>query len=713
MCSGGYMDRGIRASIEGLEFAKQALKTKGWTQDYLAGSIQCSRQTVIKFFARKPIEKRIFQAICVELEKEWGDISELEPDEQPDRPPNIDELVETVRINIYDSIQTRCGSMRVLDMTQPIDLNAIYTNVNILEKITGRQRLDYQELLQKFSPENFERFSLSGVKEARIPALAAVNKYAKLMILGKPGAGKTTFLKYVALQCIEGIFKPHLTPLFITLKDFAEADKQPSLLDYIIQLFKSYGIEPEGKIQKGSWNFLFNSCYTPVEFLLRQGRFALLLDGLDEVREIDSKRVLREIQDFSNLFSKNMFAITCRIAAREYTFEKFTEVEVADFDVQQIDTFIKQWFTTKNDPLKAEKFIQKLKQKSGIRELASSPLLLILLCLVFDELGSFPSSRSELYKEGLDLLLKKWDVKRNIEREQVYQRLSFKRKEDLLSQIAFDTFDKSTYLFKQQEAERYITQYILSLPDVNTKEDILQLDSEAVLKSIEAQHGLFVERARGYYSFSHLTFHEYFAARKIVTSANSDVLLRKVVTCITDKRWREVLLLTCGMLENADFLMKAMKQQIDSIVYQDDSLQKYLIWIEQKSSFIEKKYKYVAIRALYLAIDSGMNRDLAEALDQNLVAHVSHKSNIEYSSVNAHIIHNITYDIAHDISRKDIAHNGKFSEAQKKLLQQYYDANKLLVDCLNSDCDVSREVREEIESTLFLPIASIHKLKSR
>jgi hypothetical protein len=40
-------------------------------------------------------------------------------------------------------------------------------------------------------------------------------------------------------------------------------------------------------------------------------------------------------------------------------------------------------------------------------------------------------------------------------------------------------------------------------------------------------------------------------------------------------------------------------------------------------------------------------------------------------------------------------------------LQQYYDANKLLVDCLNSDCYVSRIVREAIEDTLLLPIENV------
>jgi hypothetical protein len=65
------------------------------------------------------------------------------------------------------------------------------------------------------------------------------------------------------------------------------------------------------------------------------------------------------------------------------------------------------------------------------------------------------------------------------------------------------------------------------------------------------------------------------------------------------------------------------------------------------------------------------------------------------------------------IEDRNIGHDWQFSEAQKKLLQQYYDANQLLVDCLNSDCYVSREVREEIESTLLLPIESIEKWRSK
>jgi hypothetical protein len=55
----------------------------------------------------------------------------------------------------------------------------------------------------------------------------------------------------------------------------------------------------------------------------------------------------------------------------------------------------------------------------------------------------------------------------------------------------------------------------------------------------------------------------------------------------------------------------------------------------------------------------------------------------------------------------------QFSTQQKELLNQYYDANKLLVDCLNSSCVVSDEVSKEIEDTLLLPIAEIDKRQQR
>ena len=42
-----------------------------------------------------------------------------------------------------------------------------------------------------------------------------------------------------------------------------------------------------------------------------------------------------------------------------------------------------------------------------------------------------------------------------------------------------------------------------------------------------------------------------------------------------------------------------------------------------------------------------------------------------------------------------------FQEVQ--LLEKYYYGSKLIIDCLNSECYVSREVRQHIEDTLLVP----------
>ncbi len=63
------------------------------------------------------------------------------------------------------------------------------------------------------------------------------------------------------------------------------------------------------------------------------------------------------------------------------------------------------------------------------------------------------------------------------------------------------------------------------------------------------------------------------------------------------------------------------------------------------------------------------------------------------------------------ISHRNIGHSWQFSSQQQEVLSQYYDANSMLVDCLNSYCYVTRAVREEIEETLFLPITEIQQRK--
>ncbi|MEC4817858.1 MAG: NACHT domain-containing NTPase [Scytonema sp. PMC 1069.18] len=694
-----------------------ALRRNGYArQRDLAEDLRLTRTTVSNFLNGKPIDYLNFLEICGKLGLDYQKVAGLTETitevlvEEQDSSIDIDHLVQSCREKVKPYIKERCGTMRVLDMTLPIGLDDIYTNVNILETITGRRRLKIEdlqaELLQNSDTEELDRFGLCETQK-RVPGLNAVQEHSKLMVLGKPGAGKTTFLKYLAIQCIEGQFQSDRFPIFITLKDFAEAPKQPSILEYIAQQLSKCKV---------------TDANLKAEQLLEQGKVLILLDGLDEVREEDTKRVLKQVQEFSYQYHTNQFVITCRIAAKEYTFQGFTEVEVADFDFDQIATFAQNWFRLK-DPVKGERFIQKLKENEPILELATNPLLLTLLCLVFGEAGDFPANRSELYTEGVDVLLKKWDVTRNIERDRLYKDLSLQRKEDLLSQIALTTFEQKDYFFKKKTVEAYIVDFISNLCNASTEQKELELDSEAVLKSIEAQHGLLVARATGIYSFSDLTFHEYFAAREITRKSAWE----RLVEHITEKRWREVFLLTVGMMREANDLILLMKQKIDDLLAKDEKLQQFLAWVEKQSKSVKVLYKPAAIRAFHfdLALERARYLDLNLALDRDLNLALNRDLNPELKRSLQQLLDQLLdpKDIeaykqwwqengqawteqlrAVMIKHRNIGHDWQFTEPQKELLKQYYDANKLLIDCLNSDCYVSREVRQEIEDTLLLPV---------
>ncbi|HIK03243.1 MAG TPA: NACHT domain-containing NTPase [Trichormus sp. M33_DOE_039] len=748
------------ACAAGIEKARTALNRKGWSQQQLARELQISRQPVDNFFIGKAVRNDIFRNICLKLQLNLEEVTGRVQQEEQTVNTSIDELVQQVREKIKPYIQELCGKMRVLDMSQPIESNDIYTDVNILEEITALQaREKIAQLLENSNWENFERIGLGRVVQERVSGLEAVKQYSKLMILGKPGAGKTTFLKRIAMQCNLGCFLGDRVPIFITLKAFAEEPQQPSLLHYINEQFALNDI----------------SAQEITKTVLRQSRAIMLLDGLDEVKQADNDRVIREIEKFSTQYYGNCFLITCRIAANEYKFKNFTEVEVADFDEKQITEFANKWFQTKKDPIKAQKFIEKLEQNLPIKELATNPLLLTLLCLLFGESTDFPSSRSELYQEGVDVLLKKWDGTRSIDRNQVYHKLSLKRKQDLLSKIALETFEKGNYFFKEKDAEEYISNYIQNLPDTQNDPEALLLESKAVLKSIEAQHGLLVERARRIYSFSHLTFHEFFTARNIALSRNPQQAFQQLVSHITDKRWREVFLLTVGMLGDADELLQLMKHRIDNLVATDDQLQKFLTWVEEKSCSVKTSYKSSAIRAFYLSLSRSLYLDLSRSLslslslsrsfdlylDFYLYLDLSRSRSLDLSrslglsrfldlfrSLDLYLDCSLdlylelkpllqqlkdqllnVYDPdapeafkywwkengqawteqlrAFMIEHRNIGHDWQFSKEQKELLQQYYDANKLLIDCLNSECYVSRDVRQHIEDTLLLPVKTI------
>lgn len=765
--------RSLKASSEGIKKAKQAFERKCWTQEYLAETVGLqTRQPIWKFFSGKPVDRNVFAEICFQLDLDLEEIVAVPNFTQPSveqqaeakkaESKALDNLVATVRLERKDKIQHQCGTLRLLDIARPIEIDDLYVKVNILEEITSQRWLDISEL-KGFQPENFDRLGLGKMRQSGVPGLDAVEKNPKLMVLGKPGAGKTTFLQYIATQCNQGEFLSGQIPVFIRLKNFAEDaidEDNFSLLDYLQVQFNIHNVTLE-----------------QVKNLLQEGRILLLLDGLDEVPEKASDEVIKQIRKFSDTYYKTNLVITCRIAAQEYRFQGFTEVEIADFSPEQVEAFVKKWFVTvvRNSPdlgtHKAVAFLEELNlpENQQIRELAVTPILLNLTCLVFQAKGELSSHRSDLYRQGLDLLLIRWDGTRGIKRDAVYRNLSLADKLKLLSQLAAITFEQGDYFFEASKVQQLISDYLLTLPNSQTDPVALSFDSSAALKAIEAQHGLLIERARHIYSFSHLTFQEYFTARKIANSTEEGSL-EKLVTHMSEKRWREVFLLTTEMLSDSSLLLKMMKEEVANYLVGEVALEDFYCWLENKSSSISAPYHPTAIRAFYLVLSLptdnsfNLNQSLALALDNKIAGERYGELALDLAltqlcsltqSLTPTLIYNrfSSLQLALDLDQllaenptlqegiqylrkkipdksqtkeslqewwqmegedwskhlislvreeRNICHNWQLTSKQKNLMEKYCHGNELLLDCLNSNCQLAPQIKEKIEKNLFL-----------
>ena len=497
----------------------------------------------------------------------------------------------------------RHGMMKVLGMREPVPLESVYTAVQFLDR-ESISRFDSIEDLEKAFREQPDRCFQKKAK--KIDGLRVANDKQYLMVLGGPGAGKSTFLRKMGLEALKGIslkngYVHECIPVLIELKNFAS--NEIAIEQAIAQEFRICGIpSPEIVTTK----------------LLEAGSLLILLDGLDEVPTKQMTQAIQQIQNFVDQYDKNRFVASCRLAAYRNNFYRFSDVAMADFDHEQVKQFIHRWFQSEED-LKlntAQRCWNLLQQPEYIatKELAHTPLLLTLLCLVFDDSQTFPKNRAVLYGEALDVLLKKWASERRIQRDPIYQDLSIALEEMMLADIAFTHFEANRLFFTKREVVDQIRTFLAE--NLNAPK---HLDGEAVLEAIAIQQGILVERAQEVYSFSHLTLQEYLAAQYIDDHQLTQTLVEEH---LTHERWQEVFLLVAGVMRGgADALLLAMEAQANTFI-NTPKLRALLQWTGDVTGDAKGSLSPAAKRttALFIALVNHRALNLARVLDPNLAS---------------------------------------------------------------------------------------------
>ncbi len=444
--------------------------------------------------------------------------------------------------------------------------------------------------LLTLTPEECDRPDHEGspeksLREARrLSALGHLDTQPRLVLLGDPGSGKSTFVNFVAL-CLAGEALGRSDANLARLTEPLPAEEgdqsvQPQPWSHkallpvrvVLRDFAARGLPPAGQRATASHLYDFMETelkqaelgdYLPVmERELRGQGGLLLLDGLDEVPEADRRReqIKQVVADFAAAFPACRILVTSRTYAYQqqaWRLPNFTEALLAPFTPGQILRFVDRWYAHvaqlrgmafEEAQGRAELLKQAIFASERLQGLAGRPLLLTLMASLHAwRGGSLPEKREELYADAVDLLLDWWEQpktvhdtagKAAVEQPSLAEWLRVDRQKvrALLESLAYEAHAAQPALVGTADVpEESLINGLLMLsqnPDVKLKR---------LMEYLSQRAGLLLPRGVGIYTFPHRTFQEYLAACYLTDHSYPEQVAKLART--DPDRWREVALL--------------------------------------------------------------------------------------------------------------------------------------------------------------------------
>lgn len=412
-------------------------------------------------------------------------------------------------------------------------------------------------------PEGIDRTAFEAARKVysatpRRPVLDVLTGTDRLLVLlGDPGAGKSSLARFMIMQSIEeqAADSAVTIPLLIELRALTQSrHRLDAFVDYIDHVARTDGLG------------------LPAEYLvpyLRSGGDVLVIfDGLDEIFDPQERdAIARRIAGFAVEYPRARLVVTSRVIGYRrniLTDAGFAHFTIQDFDKDQTGQFLEKWYTVafgEHDGKASERRDRLTAAIAGsrpIEELASNPLLLTILAIM-GKSQELPRERWEVYDHAVSVLVEHWDVNRYLRDRRVDAEFIGKEdKRELLRRIANRMQSGRRGLAGNfihhddlvQEIEGYLRDRYQRDP-ANAK-----IIAEAMINQFRERNFILSRYGGEVYGFVHRAFLEFFCAdfirrrfertREIdVEELRNDVFGRHW----DDDSWREVLLLIAGMLD--------------------------------------------------------------------------------------------------------------------------------------------------------------------